>query len=92
MAERVVAEPQFVAKLSAALRSELPGAEISHEHIRADRYRFIVVWPKFDAMGHPERQRIVWNVAERELYPAELWNVGMILTLGLEDLPPDDED
>jgi hypothetical protein len=91
MAERLIAEPQFIAKLSEALKRRLPGAEVMHEHIRADRYRFVVVWPKFDAMGHPERQRLVWDVAEQELDANDVLNVGMILTLGLDDLPDADE-
>jgi hypothetical protein len=49
-----------------------------------------VVWDKFDSMDHPERQRLVWNIAEREVKKEDLWDVGMILTLGLEDLPSDE--
>ncbi|HSZ56813.1 MAG TPA: hypothetical protein VK797_14185 [Tepidisphaeraceae bacterium] len=90
MAEKLVAEPAFVARLSDALRSQLPGSEVTPEQIRAERYRFVVVWDKFDAMGHPERQRLVWNIVSRELNREDIQNVGMILTLGLEDLPSDE--
>ena len=53
----------------------------------ADRFRFVVVWKQFDAMDHPKRQDLVWDIAERELAPQDLRNVSMILTLGDEDLP-----
>jgi hypothetical protein len=32
-------------------------------------------------MGHPERQRIVWDLAERSLDPMDLLNVAMIITM-----------
>lgn len=90
MAEKLVAEPAFVARLSDALKAQLPGSEVTAEQIRADRYRFVVVWDKFDSMGHPERQRLVWDIVARELNREDIPNVGMILTLGLEDLPSDE--
>jgi hypothetical protein len=89
MAERTVAEPQFVDLLVTALKRELPGADVNIEHVRANRYRFVVTWERFDAMGHPERQKLVWDIAERVVPREDLWNVGMILTLGQEDLPSD---
>jgi len=82
-------EPPYVAKLSEALRRDLPGAEVTVEQIRGDRYRFVVLWKPFDPMGHPERQRLVWDIAQRELEGSDLRNVGMILTIGEEDLPED---
>ena len=91
MAERLIAEPPFVAQLSDALSRRLSGSEVTHEQIRADRYRFVVVWPHFDSMGHPERQRLVWDIAEQELNREDLLNVGMILTLGVEDLPSSED-
>ena len=90
MAEGIVTQPLFVERLSGALRRQLPGAHVAHEPIRANRYRFIVAWDQFDAMGHPERQRLVWNIATRELNREDLLNVGMILTLGKEDLPSEE--
>jgi len=87
MDERLLAEPAFVARLSDALRRRLQGAQVDHEHVRGDRYRFVVVWDPFDAMDHPERQRLVWDVAEGELDRSDLLNVSMILTLGTGDLP-----
>lgn len=79
--------PAHVPRLAAALKQRLPGAEVDTEHVRADRFRFIVVWGPFDQMDHPERQRIVWDLAEQVLAPRDLLNVSMILTLGDEDLP-----
>jgi hypothetical protein len=73
--------------LVAALKKELSGADVSFEHVRGNRYRFSVAWDKFDEMGHPERQRLVWNIAERVVRSEDLLDVGMILTLGQEDLP-----
>jgi hypothetical protein len=87
MAEGAVTVPAYVPRLTAALQQRLPGAEVDTEPVRADRFRFIVVWPPFDEMGHPERQRIVWDLAEQVLEPRDLLNVSMILTLGDEDLP-----
>jgi hypothetical protein len=88
MAEGTLIKPTYVAKLTDALTRELPGCAVRTEHVRADRYRFEVVWPPFDEMGHPERQEQVWDIAERALGD-ELVKVTMILTLGLEDLPRD---
>ena len=90
MAEGLVAEPAFVTRLSEALRRQLAGADVTPEQIRGDRYRFVVVWGGFDPLGHPERQRLVWDLAERELAREDLLNVGMILTLGQEDLPSEE--
>lgn len=87
MAEGIVTTPPFVNRLSTALTQQLPGAEVHTEHVRGDRFRFVVAWNQFDAMDHPERQRLVWDIAQRELAPQELLNVTMILTLGDEDLP-----
>jgi len=86
MATRVVTEPEYVATLSDALRKNLKGAVVHHEHVRGDRYRFIVAWKRFDAIDHPERQRKVWDIAEQAL-GKDLLKVSMILTLGNEDLP-----
>lgn len=87
MAEGTIAEPAYVAQLSAALQQRLPGAQITHERIRGDRYRFIIVWDQFDDMGHPERQRIVWDTADAALAKSDLLNVGMIITIGPAELP-----
>lgn len=87
MAEGTVTAPPFVNRLTTALTGQLPGAEVHTEHVRADRFRFVVVWKQFDAMDHPERQDLVWDIAERELATQDLRNVSMILTLGDEDLP-----
>ena len=89
MAQKTLIEPPYVALLSSALSRKLKGAEVDAERIRNDRYRFVVVWGRFDRMGHPERQQLVWDIAEEALEPRDLLKVGMILTLGLEDLPAD---
>ncbi|MGH7214046.1 MAG: hypothetical protein ACREIT_04725 [Tepidisphaeraceae bacterium] len=91
MAEGSVITPAYVAQLKDALLKRLPGAEVDVEHVRGDRYRFVVVSDQFDGMGHPERQRIVWDLTEATLKPQDLLKVGMILTLGISDLPPQDD-
>ncbi|HWE93474.1 MAG TPA: hypothetical protein VG269_05815 [Tepidisphaeraceae bacterium] len=91
MAQVAVTKPPYVERLSVAIKDELPGALVDVEHVRGDRYRFVVIWGRFDSMGHPERQQLVWDLAERALGP-ELLKVTMILTLGNEDLPPESSD
>ena len=83
----VTRPPAFVERLKAALRHELPEAEISTEQIRGDRYRFVVVSDQFSGIGHPERQRRVWAVAEAVVPRPDLLDVGMILTIAPEELP-----
>ena len=87
MAEGIVADPPYVALLASALEQRLPGARQQHEIVRHDRYRFEVVWDRFDQMEHPERQKIVWDIADEVLSKEDLWKVSMILTLGQDDLP-----
>ena len=87
MAQRTMTEPDFVGTLRAVLKRKLTGAQVEVEQIRGQRYRFSVVWDRFDRMGHPERQERVWAIAESALEPGDLLNVGMILTLGRKDLP-----
>lgn len=82
-----LADPEFVGRLSTALSRRLRGAQVEHEHVRGSHYRFFVIWPQFDQMDHPERQQIVWNIAEKVLKGKDLLNVLMILTLGNDDLP-----
>jgi stress-induced morphogen len=81
VAEGTLIKPAFVARLTDALSNALPGAEIGDEVVRRDRYRFVVISSKFEEMGHPERQRIVWDLAERSLDPMDLLNVAMIITM-----------
>jgi hypothetical protein len=81
----VTATPGYVAQLEGALRRHLRGAKVQHEQVRRDRYRFIVLWGGFDNLGHPERQRKVWDVADATLNKGDLLNVAMILTLGTND-------
>ena len=78
MAEDTLVVPAFVDRLAEALKTRLPGAEVRYEHVRGKRYRFVVVWKQFDAMDHPERQEIVWDLADRELPGEDLLNVAMI--------------
>lgn len=86
MAQRTVMEPAYIARLSAAIRKRLSGAKISHEQVRRDRYRFIVVSSRFDRLGHPERQRLVGDIADAALTKPELLKVAMILTLGIKEI------
>lgn len=81
MAKATLTRPKYVAQLAKALESGLRGAQVSFEQVRRDRYRFIVAWKKFAQMGHPERQREVWEIADQTLSKDNLLNVAMILTV-----------
>jgi hypothetical protein len=87
MAERAVIDPPHVMRLGEAIRDRFAGSQVEWEQVRGDRYRFIVTWPEFDGMDHPERQRLVWDLAEQVLPPGDLLKISMILTLGNDDLP-----
>ncbi len=88
MAKATVSRPPaFVARLEAAIRRELPGAEVTTEHVRGRRYRFVVISDEFSDVGHPERQRRVWDLAEAVVPRPDLLDVGMILTVAPEELP-----
>lgn len=89
MAEGIVTDPAYVTLLALALEQRLPGVQLRHEWIRSNRYRFEVVWDRFDEMEHPERQKLVWDIADAVLSKEDLWKISMILTLGVEDLPGD---
>ena len=89
MAQESIAAPAYVADLTAALQSAFPKAEIDTEQIRRDRYRWIVIDRSFEKMGHPERQRRVWAIAEQAVKRASLMNVGMIITMAPSELPKD---
>jgi hypothetical protein len=89
MAKGILKEPAYVEELSKALARRLRGAEINHEQVRDDRYRFIVVWDGFENKGHPERQRKVWNITDRLLRREKLLKVAMILTIAPSELPKD---
>ena len=78
--------PAFVADLRAALQRELRGAQVQAEQIRGNRYRFEVLWERFSGVGHPERQKRVWAIAERVVPGPRLLDVGMILTLAPEEI------
>jgi hypothetical protein len=80
--------PTYVQTLATALKSRLRRAEVTFERVRGDRFRFEVIWGKFDSMGHPERQRLVWDIVDGVLEKQDLLNVAMIITLGKHDLPP----
>ncbi len=86
MAQRTVMDPSYVSTLLKALRKGIPGAQIDREQVRRDRYRFIVVSPKFSRLGHPERQRLVWDIADEVLNKDDLFKVAMILTLSPKEL------
>jgi hypothetical protein len=84
-------QPAYVDQLIDAFTEALAGAEVDFERLRSDRYRFAVVWDRFDPMEHPERQQIVWRIAEKSLNETDLAKVVMILTLGHEDLPQEED-
>ncbi len=88
MAKTALTEPPAaIARLVAALQREFPGAEISTEHIRGNRYRIVMVWDEFTGVAHPERQSAVWATAGRTVNASELLDVGMILTVSPDELP-----
>jgi hypothetical protein len=90
MAEGTLIRPAYVDRLVEALEQRFGGAKVRFEPIRRDRYRFFVIWQQFQDMGHPERQRLVWDVAEAVLQKSDLLNVGMIITLAPSELEEDD--
>ncbi len=85
MAKATLNPPQYALRLADALRQELPGAQVDFEPVRRDRYRFLVIWPRFNKRGHPERQQRVWDMAEKALEPKDLLKVTMIITLGTDE-------
>ena len=87
MAEGIVTEPAYVGQLSTALQQRIAGAQVSHERVRRDRYRFVVVSDRFEDLGHPERQRMVWDIAEAVLNKSDLLNVAMIITMAPTEVP-----
>jgi acid stress-induced BolA-like protein IbaG/YrbA len=89
MAERTVTEPTYVGQLVTALQKRLSGAQVDYECVRRDRYRFVVVYDRFEGVGHPERQRLVWDLAEAVLDKSSLPNVAMIITMAPSEVPAD---
>jgi stress-induced morphogen len=87
MAEGTVTEPAYVGRLAAALQQRVPGAQVSHERVRRDRYRFVVISDRFEGLGHPERQRMVWDIADAVLDKSNLLNVAMIITMAPTEVP-----
>ena len=85
MAQKLVANPKYVSTLVKALRKAIPGAQIDRERVRRDRYRFIVVASKFERWGHPERQRLVWDIVGRVLEKQDILKVAMILTMSRKE-------
>jgi len=87
----LVADPPFVEKLTAALRSRLEKAglnvDVSSEPVHFTKlYRFYVVSRNFKAMGQQERQKLVWHIVENVLSADEQLHVSMILTVTPDDL------
>jgi hypothetical protein len=87
MAKGTVISPTYVGKLTKRLQRDLIGSEVSYQQVRGDRYRFVVVWNRFEKMGHPERQRMVWDIADEALPKVDLLKVAMIVTLAPSELP-----
>ena len=88
MAKGTITEPAFVALLDAALQSRVCGAAVTHEQVRRDRYRFIVVSDQFAKIDHPERQQQVWKIAEKVVPIDDIWNVAMIITMAPAEVSP----
>ncbi len=82
----VTTQPVYVAVLAEALTAKLKGAEVRTERVRGERYLFEVLWRKFDHMGHPERQQLVWDLAEEVLSKPQVRRVAMILTVAPAEL------
>ena len=80
-----LALPEYVTRLERALKRSFPRAKVGFEQVRRDRYRFMVVWSGFDGMGHPERQEMVWNIADEVVPKKDILKVGMIITLGAKE-------
>jgi hypothetical protein len=85
MAKGTLNPPSYAIRLAEALRSHLPGAVVDFEPVRRDRYRFLVIWKRFNKRGHPERQERVWDIVVKTLAPKELLKVAMIITLGTDE-------
>ena len=86
MAAGTVSKPGYVDSLAAALIRDMPGAEVTTEQVRGDRYRFVVVWDQFNGVGHPERQERVWRIVEQTLSRDDLLKVAMIVTIAADEL------
>lgn len=82
----LTAPPAYVTTLADALVRRLPGADVGYEHVRDRRFRFMVVTPAFQDMGHPDRQRIVWDQAAAALDRGDLRDVTMIITMSPDEV------
>ena len=87
MAKGTVRIPPYVGKLAKRLQRDLAGSEVSYQQVRDDRYRFVVLWNRFEKMGHPERQRMVWDIADAALVKMDLLKVAMIVPMAPSELP-----
>jgi hypothetical protein len=87
MAEGTVTLPDYVAQLTQRLQCGFPGGQVSHEQVRGDRYRFVVIWDGFEGIGHPERQRRVWEIADSIVAKSDIMKVAMIITLAPSEVP-----
>lgn len=86
MAKGTLNQPAYVDQLTAALQRGVAGAQVTAEPVRRQRYRFVVVSPRFTNLGHPERQQLVWNIADEVLSESDLLNVAMIMTVAPTEL------
>ena len=79
---QAVKVPKFVRDLVAALTAYYPGAEIDVERVpRTNRYRLLMVSPRFDRIGHLRRQHKVWDIVQETLEDKDLVRISMIVTL-----------
>jgi stress-induced morphogen len=91
MSEGIVTEQNHITLLASAMKEAFPDALLMPEQARRGRYRLTVVSDSFNDMGHPERQRLVWDIADRTLGKADLRKVAMILTVAPSEIYWDPE-
>ena len=74
--------PKFVRDLIAALTAQYPDAEIDVERVpHTNRYRLLMVSPKFERIGHLRRQHKVWDIVQETLEDKDVVRISMIVTL-----------
>jgi len=82
----VKTSPAFLDTLKKELIEKLKAVGISAK-VRTEPvpttklYRVAVMSSQFKAMGHSERQSLVWRIAEKAVSPDEQTRISMILTL-----------
>jgi acid stress-induced BolA-like protein IbaG/YrbA len=79
--------PAFITRLVQSIGQALPSTVIDAQRVgRTNRYRLVVVSPRFNRMDQLKRQDLVWNIAESSLSPEELLRTSMIVSLAPEEV------